>query len=76
VGLQLDRSWVTALHRDPIALKVCRAGIGMAAALGLVPIATGVDTPAQRRVLFDLGCRHGMGDMYLPGAQAPSSAAI
>jgi predicted signal transduction protein with EAL and GGDEF domain len=75
-GLQLDRSWVTALHRDPIALKVCRAGIGMAAALGLVPIATGVDTPAQRRVLFDLGCRHGMGDMYLPGAQAPSSAAI
>jgi len=44
-GLQLDRAWVTALRSDAIARKVCRAGIGMAAALGVTPIATGVAAP-------------------------------
>ena len=63
-GLQLDRSWATALRRDPVALKVCRAGMSVATALGLTPIATGVDDPDQRQALLALGCRHGMGDLY------------
>jgi predicted signal transduction protein with EAL and GGDEF domain len=63
-GLQLDRAWVTALPGDPVALKVCRAGISMAKALGLTPIATGVDDQGQREHLLGLGCRHGSGDIY------------
>jgi len=63
-GLQLDRGWVTALRTDPVALKVCRAGISAATALGLTPIATGVDDAAQRAALLALGCRHGSGDLY------------
>ncbi|HWF98907.1 MAG TPA: GGDEF domain-containing phosphodiesterase [Steroidobacteraceae bacterium] len=63
-GLQLDRAWVAALRTDPIARKVCRAGIEMAAALGLVPIATGVDEAETRDVLLDLGCAYGSGDLY------------
>jgi EAL domain-containing protein (putative c-di-GMP-specific phosphodiesterase class I)/GGDEF domain-containing protein len=63
-GLQLDRAWVTSLRSDPVALRVCRAGFGAAAALGLVPIATGVDDPATRHALLELGCRHGSGDLY------------
>jgi EAL domain-containing protein (putative c-di-GMP-specific phosphodiesterase class I)/GGDEF domain-containing protein len=63
-GLQLDRAWVTALRVDPLALKVCRAGISAAAALGLMPIATGVDDAAQRDALLELGCRYGAGDLY------------
>ena len=63
-GLQLDRAWVTALRVDPLALKVCRAGISPAAALGLMPIATGVDDAAQRDALLGLGCRYGAGDLY------------
>jgi len=47
-----------------VALKVCRAGISMANALGLTPIATGVDDPVQREQLLALGCRHGSGDLY------------
>jgi EAL domain-containing protein (putative c-di-GMP-specific phosphodiesterase class I)/GGDEF domain-containing protein len=66
-GLQLDRAWVTALRVDPLALKVCRAGISAAAALSLMPIATGVDDAAQRDVLLELGCRYGAGDLYVPG---------
>jgi len=63
-GLQLDRAWVTALRSDPVARKVCRAGIGVAHALGLTPIATGVDDAAQRDTLIALGCGHGSGDLF------------
>jgi EAL domain-containing protein (putative c-di-GMP-specific phosphodiesterase class I)/GGDEF domain-containing protein len=63
-GLQLDRAWTTALRSDEVALKVCRAGIGVATALGLTPIATGVDDQEQRDALLALGCRHGTGDLY------------
>jgi EAL domain-containing protein (putative c-di-GMP-specific phosphodiesterase class I)/GGDEF domain-containing protein len=63
-GLQLDRAWVTALRSDSVALRVCRAGISAAAALGVTPIATGVDDVAQREALLGLGCRHGSGDLY------------
>jgi EAL domain-containing protein (putative c-di-GMP-specific phosphodiesterase class I) len=55
---------VTALRRDAVALRVCRAGIGVAAALGLTPIATGVDDQAQRDALLALGCSLGSGDLY------------
>jgi EAL domain-containing protein (putative c-di-GMP-specific phosphodiesterase class I)/GGDEF domain-containing protein len=66
-GLQLDRAWTTALRSDEVALKVCRAGIGVATALGLTPIATGVDDQEQRDALLALGCRHGTGDLYADG---------
>jgi EAL domain-containing protein (putative c-di-GMP-specific phosphodiesterase class I) len=36
----------------------------MAKALGLTPIATGVDDHGQREYLLGLGCRHGSGDIY------------
>jgi EAL domain-containing protein (putative c-di-GMP-specific phosphodiesterase class I)/GGDEF domain-containing protein len=67
-GLQLDRAWVAALCSDPVARKVCRAGVGMAASLGLVPIATGVDDEAVRDALLALGCRCGSGDLYHGGS--------
>ena len=63
-GLQLDRAWVAALRTDTIARKVCRAGIEMAAALGIVPIATGVDDAQTRDALLELGCSYGSGDLY------------
>jgi EAL domain-containing protein (putative c-di-GMP-specific phosphodiesterase class I)/GGDEF domain-containing protein len=67
-GLQLDRAWVTALRSDEVALKVCRAGISAARALGLTPIATGVDDREQRDALLALGCGHGSGDLYRDAA--------
>jgi len=63
-GLQLDRAWVAALTTEPTARKVCRAGIAMAVALGLVPIATGVDDAGIREALLELGCPLGSGDLY------------
>lgn len=63
-GLQLDRAWVAGLRSDAIALKACRAGIVLAGALGLTPIAIGVDDASQRQALLALGCRYGCGDLY------------
>jgi predicted signal transduction protein with EAL and GGDEF domain len=63
-GLQLDRAWVTAFQSDAAALKVCSAGIAMASALGLIPIATGVDEQSLRDALLALGCHQGTGDLY------------
>jgi EAL domain-containing protein (putative c-di-GMP-specific phosphodiesterase class I)/GGDEF domain-containing protein len=73
-GLQLDRVWTTTLRTDDIALKVCKAGISAAVALGLTPIATGVDDAAQRDALVALGCRHGSGDLF--GRSAEFDTAI
>jgi EAL domain-containing protein (putative c-di-GMP-specific phosphodiesterase class I)/GGDEF domain-containing protein len=67
-GMQLDRSWGTAIRREPIALLVSRAAVSMAAALGITPIATGVDDADQCRALLDLGYCHGMGDLYRDAA--------
>ena len=72
-GLQLDRAWVSALRSDAVAHNVCRAGIAMAAALGLTPIATGVDDEAQRAALLELGCRYGIGDLYASPDSAMSA---
>jgi EAL domain-containing protein (putative c-di-GMP-specific phosphodiesterase class I) len=63
-GLQLDREWVQGLRSDRVARNVCRAGIAMANALGLVPIASGVDDAQLRDELLALDCHHGLGDLY------------
>ena len=76
-GLQLDRAWVQALAGDAVARAVCRAGISMATALSLTPIATGVDDEAQRNVLLELGCRYGIGDLYRGSAlRVPGRASL
>ena len=63
-GLQLDRAWVSALGNAEVARKVCRAGIAVAKALGVTPIATGVDSSKLRDELLELGCCYGSGDFY------------
>jgi EAL domain-containing protein (putative c-di-GMP-specific phosphodiesterase class I) len=78
-GLQLDRLWVTGSRSDEVALKVCRAGVGVANALGVTAIATGVDDPAQRQALLALGYRYGSGDVYqhaVPEIMKPYRAAV
>ncbi len=63
-GLQLDRAWVKEICEDKLALRVCRAAIAATAALGLVPMATGVDNDEQREALLGMGCEYGSGDLF------------
>jgi len=68
-GLQLDRAWTAAVQTDAIAMKVCRAGVAVAEALGLTPIATGVDDESQREALVKVGCPYGSGDLFASSAR-------
>jgi predicted signal transduction protein with EAL and GGDEF domain len=72
-GMQMDRAWVEGLQTHAVSARVCRAGIAMANALGVVPIATGVDDDAQRVTLLALGCRLGSGNLY-PTLRAATEA--
>ena len=63
-ALQLDRALVLSAASDPIAFKAMRGAIAVATALDMLPIAAGVDDPAQRDRLCSLGCIQGMGDCF------------
>lgn len=64
-GMQLDRAWVSRLAQDDqVARRVCGALVGMARALEMVPLASGVDTPELRDALLEIGCQQGTGDLY------------
>jgi predicted signal transduction protein with EAL and GGDEF domain len=75
-GLQLDRSWTTAIRKDDVAQLVCRAGLSVANALGFAPIATGVDSAAQRDALLEIGFRYGIGDLYVAPASSNITVAL
>jgi predicted signal transduction protein with EAL and GGDEF domain len=75
-GLQLDRGWTTAIRSDDVAQLVCRAGLSVANALGFAPIATGVDSAAQRDALLEIGFRYGIGDLYPAVAAQNITAAL
>jgi EAL domain-containing protein (putative c-di-GMP-specific phosphodiesterase class I) len=57
----LDRSLITRIDRDPQSLALCESIIGIAKALGLDVVATGVDTPAQLAALCGFECGFAQG---------------
>jgi diguanylate cyclase (GGDEF)-like protein/PAS domain S-box-containing protein len=57
----LDRSLITRIDRDPQSRALCESIIGIAKALGLDVVATGVETPAQLAALCGFGCGFAQG---------------
>jgi diguanylate cyclase (GGDEF)-like protein len=57
----LDRSLITRIDRDPQSRALCQSIIGIAKALGLDVVATGVETPAQLAALCGLECGFAQG---------------
>jgi diguanylate cyclase (GGDEF)-like protein/PAS domain S-box-containing protein len=70
-GLKLDRRFVQALtpHEDSPANALAAGLAGLAAGLGLVGVAEGVETEEQAEVLRSQGWSHGQGWLY--GRPAP-----
>jgi len=71
-ALKIDRGFVADLDGAG-STGVVAAIIAMAGSLGLQVVAEGIETPAQRAVLRDLGCPLGQG--YLFGAAVAADAA-
>lgn len=65
-ALKIDRSFVADLDGDasPESEAVIRAIVAMASSLGIEIIAEGVETPAQRDRLMELGCTYAQGFLY------------
>ncbi|MBA3304868.1 MAG: EAL domain-containing protein [Thermoleophilaceae bacterium] len=59
--LKIDRSFIAGLEHDPVDRKIVEATIELAHMLGLRVVGEGIETPAQRERLRDLGCDLGQG---------------
>jgi diguanylate cyclase (GGDEF)-like protein len=70
-SLKIDRSFVSGLDGDTQAesLALVRAILALASTLGIDTIGEGIETLAQRDILFELGCQFGQGYFY--GQPAP-----
>jgi len=69
--LKIDRSFVQRItETDGAGAAIVRSVIDLARALGLRTVAEGVETPAQRKVLQQLGCGEFQG--YLEAKPMPS----
>ena len=62
--LKIDRAFVTAMERDPAAMRLVHAIITLASTLGLPVVAEGIESATTARTLARLGCAMGQGFYY------------
>ncbi|UCV11284.1 EAL domain-containing protein [Dechloromonas denitrificans] len=62
--IKIDRSFITAMARSPDSLRVVRTIIDLTHDLDMVPLAEGVEDPAQLEQLRSLGCDQVQGYLY------------
>jgi diguanylate cyclase (GGDEF)-like protein len=72
--LKVDRSFVSALGERDSALALTRTIVALAGALNLQVVAEGVETPAQAKLLRELGCHRLQGFLYARGLIADDFA--
>ena len=73
--LKIDRSFVANLKTDPTAPAIVAAVVSLSEALGLSPVAEGVEGEDDARLLQALGCRFAQGYLYArPMAEAEATA--
>jgi diguanylate cyclase (GGDEF)-like protein/PAS domain S-box-containing protein len=71
--LKIDRSFVAGLRTDPTAPAIVAAVVSLSEALGLSPVAEGVEAQDEADLLRALGCRFAQGYLYarpMPGSEA------
>ena len=63
-AIKIDRSFVEALGQSESAASVIKAILAVARSMDLTVVAEGVETDAQCRAVFDLGCRYVQGNLF------------
>ncbi|MBV9041540.1 MAG: EAL domain-containing protein, partial [Acidimicrobiia bacterium] len=59
--VKIDQSFVAGIEREGDSRAIVEAIVGLAQSLGLHTVGEGVETPAQLRVLRDMGCEFAQG---------------
>lgn len=62
--IKIDRAFVGALATNSSKRVIVRAVIDLGRALGLTVVAEGIETEAQRAMLYDMGCPVGQGYLF------------
>lgn len=62
--IKIDRAFVGELDRDRRAQRIVKTIVTLARDLGLVTVAEGIETEAQRLAAADAGCRYGQGFLF------------
>jgi EAL domain-containing protein (putative c-di-GMP-specific phosphodiesterase class I) len=70
-AIKIDRSLVAGLSASPEDRVVIKAIVEMARSLGVMPVASGVETDDQLQALAEMGCREYQGHHFLPALPAP-----
>ena len=63
-SLKIDRSFISDLSAQGSSPAVVKAIIALAASLDVEVIGEGIETPAQRDALIDMGCEFGQGFLF------------
>jgi diguanylate cyclase (GGDEF)-like protein len=63
-SIQVDKSLISNIGRDPLALAVAQAAIHGIGKLGLVSVAEGIDDPQVLVMLQTMGCACGQGSLF------------
>ena len=63
-SIKVDKSLISNIGRDPLALAVAQAAIHGIEKLGLVSVAEGIDDPQVLVMLQTMGCACGQGSLF------------
>jgi EAL domain-containing protein (putative c-di-GMP-specific phosphodiesterase class I) len=74
--LKIDRAFIREIHEDPQSASMVSAIVGLAANLGMTPLAEGVETDDERRFLVEHGCAVGQGFYFSRPVPADDIVAI
>ncbi len=69
-GVKIDHTLVNRMDRDDRALRLVRSVVGLAREFGLDVVAEGITAASHLKVLQEIGCTHGQGQLFSPAVPA------
>jgi diguanylate cyclase (GGDEF)-like protein len=75
-GVKIDHTLVNKMDRDDRALRLVRSVVGLAREFGLDVVAEGISSAGHLKVLQEIGCTHGQGQLFSPAVVASGVTAM
>ena len=75
-GVKIDHALVNRMDRDEGAMRVVRSVVGLAREFGLDVVAEGISSASHLKVLQQIGCTHGQGQLFSTAVEASGVTAM